>query len=95
MVLIEAIYLAALLLMPETLWLQHRLTMLAAARIGTGLVPCSRSATEGTAVLLRRTANEGWAGALLDWLRVGGGEMARSAPHESNVLGPQQLFAML
>lgn len=74
MVLIEAIYLAALLLMPEPLWLQHRLTMLAAARIGTGLVPCSRSATEGTAVLLRRTATEGWAGALLDWLRVGGGE---------------------
>lgn len=56
MVLIEAAYLAALLLLPEPLWMQHRVTLLGVTRIGTGLVPCSRSATEGTAVLLRRTA---------------------------------------
>ncbi|PRW61089.1 hypothetical protein C2E21_0576 isoform B [Chlorella sorokiniana] len=43
-----------------------------AAAEADGLVPCSRSASEGTAVLLRRTATEGWRGALLDWLRVGG-----------------------
>lgn len=83
LVLIEAAYLAALALMPERLWLQHRLSMLGAARIACGLVPSMRSATEGTAVLLRRSASEGWAGALVDWLRVGGGEALPKAAHEA------------
>lgn len=74
MVLIEAVYLAALCMLPDRVWLQHRVTMLGAARIATGLVPCARSATEDTAVLLQRTATEGWAGTLLDFLRVSGGE---------------------
>lgn len=57
-----------------------RVWLLGAARISTALVPSQRSASEGTAMLLHRAAREGWAGLLVDWLRIAAGER-RTACH--------------
>lgn len=76
MVLLELSYLMAVLLLPDRVWLPHPVTMLGVARVACALMPCRRSATVGTAVLLQRPVTEGWLGALIDWARVGGGAAA-------------------